>query len=105
VDDVGRAGDVGDVWFEQVRSGGGGGVVVTPPGMHLMDDPRVDPAVQAAADVKWWLLQASGLQRLVDLGDEVRAEEDPDERLHATDAPRPVPPHEVDSTEPGDPSD
>jgi len=67
--------DVGDVWFEQVRSGGGGGVVVTPAEVRLMDDPGADPAVQAAADVKWWFLQASGLQRLVDLGDEVRSEE------------------------------
>ena len=66
--------DVGEVHFEQVRSGGGGGVVVMPPGAHLMDDPDVDPAVQAAADVKWLLSQASGLQRLVDLGDEVRGE-------------------------------
>jgi hypothetical protein len=76
-------------------------VAVTPPGVHLMDDRGVDPAVQAAADVKWWLLQASGLQRLVDLGDEVRGEEDPEERLHDPDAPQPVPPpHGTDSTEP-----
>jgi hypothetical protein len=61
-----------------------------------MDEPGVDPAVQAAADVKWLLSQASGLQRLVDLGDEVRGGEDPDylpdDRPHDPDAPRRVPP-------------
>jgi len=84
--------------------GGGGGGGPTPAEVHLMDDPGIDPAVQAAADVKWWFLQASGLQRLVDLGDEVRGEEDPEERLHDSDAPRPVPPpHETDSTGPSEP--
>jgi hypothetical protein len=102
--------DVGEVQFEQVRSVGGGGVVVMPPGAHLMDDdPGVDPAVQAAADVKWLLSQASGLQRLVDLGDQVRGEEDPNELPHDPDAPQRVsPPHEANSidttvTEPGEP--
>ena len=99
--------DVGEVHFEQVRSGGGGGVVVMPPGAHLMDDPDVDPAVQAAADVKWLLSQASGLQRLVDLGDEVRGEEDPNEFPHAPQ--RVSPPYEANSidttvTEPSEPS-
>jgi hypothetical protein len=101
--------DVGEVQFEQVRSGGGGGVVVMPPGAHLMDDPSVDPAVQAAADVKWLLSQASGLQRLVDLGDEVRGEEDPNDLPHDPEAPQRVPPpNEASSidttvTEPGEP--
>ena len=92
MDDVGVVRDVGGVLFEHVQSGGGGDVVVVPPGMHLMDDPGVDPAVQAAADVKWLLSQASGLQRLVDLGEEVRGEEDPDEHPREPDVPQRVPP-------------
>ena len=77
------------------RFGCGDGDVVDVPirGGILMDDPGVDPAVQAAADVKWLLSQASGLQRLVDLGDEVRGEEDPNEVHHDPDAPQRLPPH------------
>lgn len=92
VDDVGR--NEGRRW-SAVRAGsvcGDGDVVDVPSGVHLMDDPGVDPAVQAAADVKWLLSQASGLQRLVDLGDEVRGEEDPNEVHHDPDAPQRLPP-------------
>ena len=92
VDDVGR--NEGRRW-SAVRAGsvcGDGDVVDVPSGVHLMDDPGVDPAVQAAADVKWLLSQASGLQRLVDLGAEVRGEEDPNEVHHDPDAPQRLPP-------------
>jgi hypothetical protein len=87
--------DLGECSSSRFGLAVGGDVVVVPSGVHLMDDPGVDLAVQAAADVKRLLSQASGLQRLVDLGDEVRGEEDPNEVHHDRDAPqRPPPPHD-----------